>query len=410
MKKLRFLVLFFVFLAIGSLEVHAQSFTFAYHFREGNQYRILSTVNHDIFVNRRWSFRSEIVNRIAVEVAYVNEDGARLRATFQSAERTVPVGVGGRMEATEGRLFEWARDYQTEFAQDRFGRMTVAPYLFKPMVRNVPVFPDRQLQVGDFWSAPGVIVYDFRDSLGIEEPFKLPLHALYTYLGEREWRGRMFHAFSVSYRVSVNPDPVSGRVFPRRMQVSSDKTVFWDMDMGQVAAYEEHFRIIIELSNGDVWEYRGRAEAEVIEAVPMDREELLAEIIAGIQNIPDATARIVDEGIVISLEDIQFAPDSAVLLPGEINKLSAIAEILNRHPDRDILVTGHTALAGTPAGRLQLSLDRAGVVADYFLRRGVRTNDRVVIRGYGADRPIADNATEKGMRRNRRVEIIILEN
>ncbi|MCL2205919.1 MAG: hypothetical protein FWB82_05310 [Treponema sp.] len=102
MEKLRFLVLFFVFLAIGSLEVHAQSFTFAYHFREGNQYRILSTVNHDIFVNRRWSFRSEIVNRIAVEVAYVNEDGARLRATFQSAERTVPVGVGGRMEATEG--------------------------------------------------------------------------------------------------------------------------------------------------------------------------------------------------------------------------------------------------------------------------------------------------------------------
>jgi len=40
----------------------------------------------------------------------------------------------------------------------------------------------------------------------------------------------------------------------------------------------------------------------------------------------------------------------------------------------------------------------------------VRTADRVVIRGYGAERPIADNSTEEGMRRNRRVEITILEN
>ncbi|MCL2380261.1 MAG: OmpA family protein [Treponema sp.] len=401
-----------IFLLLAGLALNCPSawaLEFYYRFRAGDRYRILSTVHHDIFVNRRFSFRSEIVNRIAVEVTEVTGTSARLSATFQSAERTVPVGVGGRMENIQGSLFEWSRNYYSKFEQDRLGHVTVPPQYFKPMVRNVPVFPDRRLDVGDFWSAPGLIVHDFRYSLGIPEPFKIPLHALYTYLGEREWRGRRYPAFSVSYRVSYRPRLVSPAVFPRRIEVSSDKIIFWDPQMGQIVAYEESFRTILELSNGDVWEYRGRAEAEVVESPPMDREEMLREIAGDIAGIPDATVRITGEGIVISLEDIQFAPDSPVLLPGELAKLDIIAEILMRHPDRDILVAGHTALAGTPEGRLQLSVERAGAVADYLLRRGVRAPERIVIRGYGAERPIADNATEEGMRRNRRVEIIILE-
>jgi outer membrane protein OmpA-like peptidoglycan-associated protein len=98
------------------------------------------------------------------------------------------------------------------------------------------------------------------------------------------------------------------------------------------------------------------------------------------------------------------------MLEGERAKLDRIAEILKRYPDRDIMIGGHTALAGTAEGRMQLSIDRAKAVADYFLSKNVRTADRVVVRGYGAERPIADNKTEEGKRKNRRVEITILEN
>jgi outer membrane protein OmpA-like peptidoglycan-associated protein len=59
---------------------------------------------------------------------------------------------------------------------------------------------------------------------------------------------------------------------------------------------------------------------------------------------------------------------------------------------------------------MSLSIDRARTVADYLLSKNVRSADRIVIRGYGAEAPIADNSTEEGMRRNRRVEITILEN
>ena len=408
MRRLRWICILLAGLALNSPA--AWTLEFYYRFRAGDRFRILSTVNYNILVNRNLRYRNETVNRIAQEITEVSGDSARISATFQTATRTTRFGVGGRIESAADDLFEWSRNYYSEFEQDRLGRMTVGAAYIMPTVRDVPVFPNRELQVGDTWSAPGVAVQDFRESFGFEEPLRLPFHALYTFLGEREWRGRSYPAFSVSYRVLDRPAPVPGRLSPRRIQEAFDKVVFWDADMGRVAAFEGYFRTIIELSNGETVEFRGRAEAEVVESPPMDREELLREIMEDIESIPDATVRLTTEGIVISLEDIQFAPDSAVLLPGELYKLDVIADILARHPDRDILVSGHTALAGTPESRLRLSTERAGTVADYLIRRNIRTPDRVIIRGYGADRPVADNRTTEGMRRNRRVEIIILEN
>jgi len=87
-----------------------------------------------------------------------------------------------------------------------------------------------------------------------------------------------------------------------------------------------------------------------------------------------------------------------------------IAEILKRYPDRDILVGGHTALAGTAEGRQKLSEERAAAVAEYLIDRGARTDTQIVVRGYGAEKPLADNSTEAGREKNRRVEITILEN
>ena len=381
---------------------------FFYKYNTGDKYRIVSTVNEDVYVNRKLSYKSEIVNRIAMEITGGSGEKASHTATFQSAEKTAPVEAS--RQSGQSGSFQWSRDYQAEFDQDSLGYMTIDDQYYMPMVRDVPAFPGRDIGIGETWSAAGTEVHDFRDSFGIEKPYRIPFTADYTYLGERTWKGKSYPAFSVSYRIFLEPDAVPGRVFPRRILGASDQTVYWDTDHGQAAAYEEYFRTIIDLSDGQVYEYRGRAQAEVIEAPPMNKEEMVKEIAGDISGIPDASVRVSDEGIVISLENIQFAPDSAILMPSERPKLDKIAEILMKYPDRDILVGGHTALAGTAAGRLQLSLERAGAVADYLLGKKVRTPDRVVIRGYGAEKPLADNGTEEGMRKNRRVEITILEN
>jgi len=399
-------VIFLVMLV--SLNSGAGALDFFYKYKTGDKYRIVSTVNEDVYVDWKLSFRAEIINRIAMEITGVSGEKAGFSATFQTAEKTITLGEGpGNVQAG---LFQWSRDYQSIFEQDRLGFITIEDRYYMPMVRDVPVFPDRELYPGDTWSEAGTEVHDFRDSFGIEEPYRIPFTADYTFLGERTWKETTYPAFSVSYRISLEPKAVPGKVFPRRILGASDQIIYWDEDHGQAASYEEYFRTIIYLSDGQIWEYRGRAEAEVVEAPPMNKDEIAQDIAGEIENIPDASVRISDEGIVISLENIQFAPDSAILLMSERPKLDLIAEILMKYPERDILVGGHTALAGNAAGRLQLSLERAGAVADYLMSKNVRTPDRVVIRGYGAEQPVADNRTEEGMRKNRRVEITILEN
>ena len=255
-------------------------------------------------------------------------------------------------------------------------------------------------------------MHDFRASFGIDEPYRIPFMAHYRFLGNREWQGKEYPAFSVSYRIFAEPGVVSVDTYPIRIMGASDQVVYWDRALSQAAAYQEQFRMVFTLSNGVTIEYRGRAEAEIVESRTMDKEHIAEEITGDIRRlgIGDVSVRVTDEGIAISLEDIQFQPDSAVLAPEEQHKLDSIAAILMRYPDRDILVGGHTARAGSAAGRMQLSQERAAAVADYLIQRRVRSADRVVVRGYGAERPIADNTTDAGRHRNRRVEITILEN
>jgi outer membrane protein OmpA-like peptidoglycan-associated protein len=382
--------------------------TFFYKYHPGDRYRILSRVNEDVYLDRRLSHRAEILNRIAVEVEGEREGRGVHRAVFQTAEkaREIPGRYGG------GRSFEWAREYESRFERDRMGYLSIEGKYFMPVVRNVPVFPGRDLLEGDTWTAEGHEMHDFRDSFGIDEPYRIPFTALYTFLGERIRDGKAYPAFSVSYRVFSEPGAVPGRLWPRRVMGASDQIVYWDRDLGQAGAYEESFRMVFELSNGRTVEYRGRAQAEIVDAPVMDKEKIAGEIAGDIDKlgIENATVRVVEEGIAISLENIQFEADSAVLLPEEKAKLDKIGEILLKYPDRDILVGGHTALAGTAAARQRLSAERAAVVAEYLIGKGVRGADRVVVRGFGAERPAADNGARDGMSRNRRVEITILEN
>ena len=409
MRKKSLSVLFFL---IWAVQVFAQSsaepIDFIYRYNAGDMYRILSNVESNIYINNRLSFRSEIVNRIGVEILNVQGERAGHSAVFQSAERTYP--IGGSARPVPASHFTWSRDYNSEFTQDSLGYIEIEDRYFMPMVRNMPVFPGRTLNIGDSWTAEAIVVHDFRDSFGIEEPYRIPFTANYRYLGQRNWNGIPYPAFSIIYSIAFEPAPVRGRVYPLRYEANHNQLVYWNPQMGQVIAYEETFTTIITLSDGDVFEYRGSARAEIIESPPMDREEIVREIAEELEALDGVTVRVSDEGVVISLEDIQFAPDSALLLASEREKLSIIAEILSRYSGRDILVEGHTALAGTAQGRMQLSLERAEAVAAYLIGLGARRQDQVVIRGYGAERPVADNSTELGMQRNRRVEITILEN
>ena len=73
-----------------------------------------------------------------------------------------------------------------------------------------------------------------------------------------------------------------------------------------------------------------------------------------------------------------------------------------------LLVEGHSASTGNKKGELELSKERAAVIAKELSNRGIDSS-RFILKGCGSDRPIADNSTKEGMAKNRRVEITILE-
>lgn len=79
--------------------------------------------------------------------------------------------------------------------------------------------------------------------------------------------------------------------------------------------------------------------------------------------------------------------------------------MLKENPDLKLKVEGHTDSTGDPEANLKLSLDRAEAVVAALIGAGI-ARDRLTAAGHGASRPIADNATDNGRAKNRRVELV----
>jgi outer membrane protein OmpA-like peptidoglycan-associated protein len=377
---------------------------FRFQYREGEKYRILSRVKEDVYINDTYSHTAEILNKIAIHVTDTKENSGRLEADFITSEKS----VGG------GSLYEWGEEYYSEFWRDPFGRYDIAAKYYMPVVRNVPFFPDRDIKIGETWSAEGREVHDFRKNFNVPDPFSFPIQVNYTYAGKTTKDGKEYDRIEINYSVfyRVQQKYPDLELYPVRISGFSRQELLWDNTAGRPFSYFEEFDFIFTLSTGAFVEYVGEAEAEVIESEELDRRKTADNIKEQLdkQGYGDTEVREDEEGVTISIENIQFLPDSAVLLDSEKKKLNAIADILREYPGRDLMITGHAALAGTEAGRQILSEQRARTVADFLLSTGVKEDREMMVRGMGARQPVADNSTEAGRRRNRRVEITILEN
>ena len=113
-------------------------------------------------------------------------------------------------------------------------------------------------------------------------------------------------------------------------------------------------------------------------------------------------------GFVVSLPDILFGSDEASLKSEAQVVLAKLAGILLIMKDLRVRVEGHTDASGHPERNQTLSQERADTVRGFLISQGI-AKKRVEAMGLGSERPVADNSTPKGRRRNRRVEIILSE-
>ncbi len=116
-----------------------------------------------------------------------------------------------------------------------------------------------------------------------------------------------------------------------------------------------------------------------------------------------------NDGIHISIEDLNFVADSSQLLDNEEERLKIIAEKLveiTSANEYTLLVEGHTASVGKPEGEMHLSFERAQEIVRKLIEFGV-DESICEAQGFGGTKPVGDNDTEEGRARNRRVEIIV---
>lgn len=104
--------------------------------------------------------------------------------------------------------------------------------------------------------------------------------------------------------------------------------------------------------------------------------------------------------------NITFATDSADVRSSFTEVLASVALVLKEYPKTIIEVAGHTDSTGSDRYNQLLSERRAESVARVLRQQGVK-DDRMVVRGYGKNYPIASNATAQGREQNRRVELTL---
>jgi outer membrane protein OmpA-like peptidoglycan-associated protein len=130
-----------------------------------------------------------------------------------------------------------------------------------------------------------------------------------------------------------------------------------------------------------------------------------------VAKVPEVTSVALDikKGIKYPLEGVNFEKSKPILVKGAESKLDGVVEYLKQNPKAQIEIAGHTDNEGSDQRLNQrLSEFRAKVVANYLFNKGI-ASDRIITIGKGSSEPIVANDTDENKAKNRRIEIMILE-
>ena len=128
------------------------------------------------------------------------------------------------------------------------------------------------------------------------------------------------------------------------------------------------------------------------------------------KTVPDAKVERVGEGIVVEFNsNVLFGFDQSTISGDAETNLDQLVTVLDKYPDTDIEVQGHTDSKGSKAYNQSLSERRAGAVSAYLTEKNIAAS-RVVIKGFGETVPKYGNDTDEGRTQNRRVEFLITAN
>jgi len=322
-----------------------------------------------------------------------------------------------------------------------------------PELRGFPSFPLQAIVPGEKWTARFSRAIDpFNEG----RPVLMPLIAEYQYRGEEHYKGmpvyRVFAKYATRFKATSStnsgsfteafgtheadilirrddglPLMIRDRLDEtfRKPDGSSIRFRGFTLTFAEGRPPIDHGKVIASIKSTVQVDAETPPFTETVSIPPSDGEPVRTGIESppiSPETTPDFELALYDEsgkplavsleetsvGVKLTVRDLRFVADSDAILPEERGRLDIIARALRDIPEKTFLVEGHTAAVGKPAGELELSIQRAKRVVDELTTRGI-TADRFIYKGWGGARPLADNATDFGRSKNRRVEITILD-
>ncbi len=396
MKKI-IIIIFSLFLLQLS---YAYEFKFIH--KKDDQFRLVASSVQTAFINNEKIAVYDQGYKATLRVIEAGKDYGKLKGKYYYMAR--PYGAKGSYKVLENRI------YKTEFIKKSNGEITIGKQFFYPVVRNLPLFPKKDVKIGETWEGTGQEAQDFR-KIGIRDPFVVPFKVRYQYLKDEEKNGKKYAIIKVFYYINFKFSNAKirsypGRNFPVRVMGFFNGNVKWDKKLNEMTNYEGNYNFIYIMNNGVIREWKGKDNGEVI-VIRNNKEEENKLKKEAKEQIGIAEIKEDKEGIRLIFSDILFDFNKTNLKKGIIPTLTKVLNILKKYKKYEVRVEGHSDDIGLEKFKRAIAEARAKVVADFLVKNGI-SEKRVSYMGFSDKKPLVPNNSEKNRAKNRRVEIYII--
>lgn len=193
---------------------------------------------------------------------------------------------------------------------------------------------------------------------------------------------------------------VEGKPFPSALQILRNY-INAAQKIGGQALYQDRWGAYIKIAREgkEVWvDVRAFDDGAGYNLTIVEKKAMVQEVAAN-----DILDVLNSQGFIAL--DIRFDTGQATIKEESRPIIEQIAAALRENPSLNVSVEGHTDNTGTPADNKTLSQKRAEAVVAALVRAGIASS-RLSAVGWGQERPVADNRTQEGRAKNRRVEVV----
>ena len=243
--------------------------------------------------------------------------------------------------------------------------------------------------------------------------FTIPAAGDFAYLSSRANSLGEDDIFRLKLFAAIKPDPVaiiSGQVLDAQSKkpVSSEVVSGLLLDKNKEVAKVDYdpetgeYKMILPTQTSYNLTAIKDGYFPATETLDLSKDKRFRDIKRNLYLIP------IQPGQKIVMREVLFEQSKFALLPGADTELNRVVEMLNKYPDMELLVEGHTDNQGEWEPNMKLSEDRVRVVKEYLTSKGI-VDKRIQTKAWGPSKPIASNETEEKRKQNRRVEFTILK-